>query len=328
MGCDFYWTGDLSDANMCCQEGSLLHKWTFHRGEFLFLFIQCCSELLRFELLMRILNISWCARNWFWLVMDLGVGSYNAWSSVFPGPLPSSSSLSLLLLLVWKRGLCVIPSTSCPVKRGKLLTRTVCLPDSFSSSQICLNLKPGCGKYCYLLFSSSEMCLSTLESWETPCALDNWTKEKILGDPDAVNIILFASQWLFHGKWKWASLRFLKKTRADLTEKTMAPHCSTRAWKIPWMEEPGRLQSMGSRRVRHDWTTSLSLFTFIHWRRKWQPTPVFLPGESQRQGSLVGCRLWGHTESDTTDLMQQQQQQQGWPEQRPKCSRYFVIILF
>ena len=44
-----------------------------------------------------------------------------------------------------------------------------------------------------------------------------------------------------------------------------------------------------------------SLFTFMHWRRKWQPTPVFLPGESQGQGSLAGCRLWGRTESDTTE---------------------------
>ena len=83
-------------------------------------------------------------------------------------------------------------------------------------------------------------------------------------------------------------------------EKAMAPHSSTLAWKIPWMEEPGRLQSMGSHRVGHDWATSLSLFTFMHWRRKWQPTAVFLPGESQGRGSLVGCRLWGHTESDTT----------------------------
>ena len=40
---------------------------------------------------------------------------------------------------------------------------------------------------------------------------------------------------------------------------------------------------------------------FMHWRRKWQPTPVFLPGESQEQGSLVGCRLWGCTESDMTE---------------------------
>ena len=44
------------------------------------------------------------------------------------------------------------------------------------------------------------------------------------------------------------------------------------------------------------------------WRRKWQPTPVFMPRESQGQGSLVGCGLWGHTESDTTEATQQQQQ--------------------
>ena len=86
------------------------------------------------------------------------------------------------------------------------------------------------------------------------------------------------------------------------SEKAIAPHSSTLAWKIPWTEEPGRLQSMGSLRVGHDWATSLSLFTFMHWRRKWQPTPVLLPGESQGRGSLVGCRLWGHTESDTTEV--------------------------
>ena len=64
-------------------------------------------------------------------------------------------------------------------------------------------------------------------------------------------------------------------------EKAMAPHSSTLAWKIPWTEEPGRLQSMGSLRVRYVCATSLSLFTFMHWRRKWQATPVFLSGESQ-----------------------------------------------
>ena len=53
------------------------------------------------------------------------------------------------------------------------------------------------------------------------------------------------------------------------------------------------LQSMGSLRVGHNWATSLSLFTFMHWRRKWQPTPVFLPGESQGRGSLLGCRSMG-----------------------------------
>ena len=66
-------------------------------------------------------------------------------------------------------------------------------------------------------------------------------------------------------------------------------------------EELGRLQSMGSLRVWHYWETSLSLFTFMHWRRKWQPTPVFLPGESQGWGSLVGCHLWGRTELDTIE---------------------------
>ena len=80
-----------------------------------------------------------------------------------------------------------------------------------------------------------------------------------------------------------------------MSEKAVAPHSSTLAWKIPWMEKPIGLQSMGSWRLGHNWVTSLSLFTFMNWRRKWQPTPVFLPGESQGRGSLVGCRLWGRT---------------------------------
>ena len=88
----------------------------------------------------------------------------------------------------------------------------------------------------------------------------------------------------------------------SILEKAMAPHSSTLAWKIPWTEEPGGLQSMGSLRVRQHWASSLSLFTFMHWRRKWQPTPVFLPGESQGRGSLVGCRLWSRTESETTEV--------------------------
>ena len=78
----------------------------------------------------------------------------------------------------------------------------------------------------------------------------------------------------------------------------MAPHSSTLAWKIPWTEEPGRLQSMGSLRVRHDWATSLSLFTFIHWRRKWQPTPVFLPGESRDEGAWWAA-VYGVAQSRT-----------------------------
>ena len=73
----------------------------------------------------------------------------------------------------------------------------------------------------------------------------------------------------------------------------MEPHSSTLAWKIPWMEEPSRLQSMESLRVGHDWATSLSLFTFMHWRRKWQPTPVFLPWRIPGMGEPGGLPSTG-----------------------------------
>ena len=101
--------------------------------------------------------------------------------------------------------------------------------------------------------------------------------------------------------WSYSLQPKIEKLLYSQQEKAMAPHSSTVAWKILWTEEPGRLQSMGSLRVGHDWATSLSLFTFMHWRRKWQPTPVFLPGESQGWRSLVGCGLWGRTELDTTE---------------------------
>ena len=104
-----------------------------------------------------------------------------------------------------------------------------------------------------------------------------------------------------HPRQKIHQLVVLYVTLSSRPEKAMASHSSTLAWKIPWTEEPHRLQSMGSQRVEYDWATSLSLFTVMHWRRKWQPTPVFLPGESQGRGSPVGCRLWGRTESDTTE---------------------------
>ena len=131
-----------------------------------------------------------------------------------------------------------------------------------------------------------------------------------------VGIPFSAQQCSFSGLLIWASLvaQMVKRLPAmretlvqspgweDPLEKEMASHCSTLAWKIPWTEEPGGLPSMGLHRVRHDSVTSLSLFTLMHWRRKWQPTPVFFPGESQGWGSLVGCRLWGRTESDMTEV--------------------------
>ena len=116
------------------------------------------------------------------------------------------------------------------------------------------------------------------------------------------SIRVFSNESVLHIKWpKYWSFSFsispsneysgLISFRFDLP--AMAPHSSTLAWRIPWMEEPGMLQSMGSQR--------LSDFIFKHWRRKWQPTPVFLPGESKGRGSLVSYRLWGRTESDTTE---------------------------
>ena len=84
-------------------------------------------------------------------------------------------------------------------------------------------------------------------------------------------------------------------------EKEMATQSSVLAWRVPGMGETGGLPSMGLHRVGHNWETSLSLFTFLHWRRKWQPTAVFLPGEFQGRGRLMGCHLWGRTESDRTE---------------------------
>ena len=103
--------------------------------------------------------------------------------------------------------------------------------------------------------------------------------DSLPSEPSGKPVCIYNNEYLYYG----ISLR---------SEKAMAAHSSTLAWKIPWTEEPGRLQSMGSLRVVHNWATSLSLFTFMHCRRKWQPTPMFLPGESQGWRGLVGCRLW------------------------------------
>ena len=95
----------------------------------------------------------------------------------------------------------------------------------------------------------------------------------------------------------------------------MAPHSSTLAWKIPWTEESGRLQSMGSRRVRHDWETSLSLFTFMHWRRKWQTTPVFLPGESRDKVAQSQTSLKWLSSSSSKILMKAiENNTNGWKQ--------------
>ena len=108
--------------------------------------------------------------------------------------------------------------------------------------------------------------------------------------------------FLSHDCWSW-EVQYENVGRFDVwwepsLEKAMAPHSITLAWKIPWIEEPGRLQSMGSLRVGHDWATSLSLFTFMHWRRKWQPTPYSCL-ENPRDGGGCWAAVYGVTQSRT-----------------------------
>ena len=134
-----------------------------------------------------------------------------------------------------------------------------------------------------------------------------------LGEGDGSSLQYFCLENPVDGGAWWAAVHGVAKSQARLRdftftsyfnalEKAMAPHSSSPAWKIPWTEEPGGLQSMGSLRVRHDWETSLSLLTFMHWRRRRQPTPVFLPGESQgpKPGGLpsMGPHGVGHDWSD------------------------------
>ena len=150
-------------------------------------------------------------------------------------------------------------------------------------------------------------------SWE----MLGWRKHKIesrlLGAFPAIIIDNLKNAWHHPYGRKWRRTKELldETERGEwkslinaqyLEDKAMVPHSSTIAWKIPWLEETGRLQSMGSQRIRHDWATSLSVFTFLHWRRKWKPTRVFFPGESQGWGILVGFHLRGCTESDTTEV--------------------------
>ena len=138
------------------------------------------------------------------------------------------------------------------------------------------------------------------------CEFSNWLRKEQSWDPNSA---------LFQGcSWKQSLLLCVKEKCSEkrpsvllkevpwfgrqclqLSEKAMAPHSSTLAWKIPWAEEPGRLQSMGSLRVGHDRVTSL--FTFLHWRRKWQPTPVFLPWRISGTWEPGGLSVYGVAQS-------------------------------
>ena len=157
------------------------------------------------------------------------------------------------------------------------------------------------------LLHGTSLVAQTLK--HLPTMWDTWVRS--LGQEDPLEKEMVTHSSILACKIPWTEepsrLQFMGSQGVghdwvtSLHFKAMAPHSSTLVWKIPWTEEPGRLQSMGSRRVGHNWAISLSIFTFMHWRRKWQPTPVFLPGESQGWRSLVGYRLWGQIESDVTE---------------------------
>ena len=121
----------------------------------------------------------------------------------------------------------------------------------------------------------------------------------------------------------YMSLIYLVYSIIQILEKEMATQSITPAWKIPWMEEPGRLQSMQSQRVEHKQLHFLSFYSSF-WRRKWQCTPLFLPGESHGQRGLVGYSLWGCKESDTTKQLNNKQQH--YPTTCLFIQLYFFII--
>ena len=102
------------------------------------------------------------------------------------------------------------------------------------------------------------------------------------------SIVVFPACWNTTQHWKWITTYYNKKGASlvaqmvkslpavqetwvpslnweDPLEKEIATHSSTPAWKIPWTEEPGELQSLGSQRVRHNWATSLSLSHEKRW---------------------------------------------------------------
>ena len=143
----------------------------------------------------------------------------------------------------------------------------------------------------------------------------------------------------------WQCLCFLICCLGWSSEKAMAPQSSTLAWKIPWMEEPGRMQSMGLLTVRHDWVTSLSLFTFMLWRRKWQPSSwtrlsdfpfTFhfhaLEKEMATHSSILAWRIPGTGEPGGLPSMGLHRVGHGWSdlaaEAAASYTNHYLILLY
>ena len=143
-----------------------------------------------------------------------------------------------------------------------------------------------------------------------PSSLQLWTNDFNHGVNPSVICIILNQNWPCYSKLTLISrlelqfiLLILRGGCGVNTEKAMAPHSSTLALKIPWVEEPSSLQSMGSRRVRHDWATSLSLFTFHALEKKMAPHSSVLawriPGMEEPGGlPSIGSHRVRHDWSD------------------------------
>ena len=143
--------------------------------------------------------------------------------------------------------------------------------------------------------SNTTEWLTYTHTWLHPCYI-YWVRHSASGAQESV--FLKPSMW-FHCSQKFENHSSKQHSSRSEVGICMATHSSTLAWKIPRMEEPGRLQSIGLRRVRHDWATSLSLFTFMHWRRKWHSSVLAwrIPGTGEPGWAAV----YGVTESKTTE---------------------------
>ena len=162
---------------------------------------------------------------------------------------------------------------------------------------------------CYFNSLSLEVvCYAAIESWEhshkTTAGSHNQKNAKGNKSVKGSSAQIYTEGWFYTIK----HINLRSRNRASLgseTEKAMATHSSTLAWKIPWTEEPGRLQSMGSLRVRQDWATSLSLFTFhFHALEKEMATHSSvlawrIPGMGEPGGlPSMGSHRVGHDWSD------------------------------
>ena len=188
-------------------------------------------------------------------------------------------------------------------KRGSHWTLKVCLSQVYCCLfQVKVNsywllMSPACWRLNH--FESDETCDKGFWGMEQLGSREScWSQVKLPSPPTGFRdcwdqVLQGLAQGMVSAWGNWSSVTGMRPCIASgfngcwcsLVEKVMAPHSGTLAWRIPWTEEPGGLRSMGSWSVGHDWATSLSLFPFMHWRRKWQATPVFLPGESQGRGA-------------------------------------------